>query len=85
MQLVLVVNTLESIISRPIVQKSRESNLAAWFALPMLGSLTVGFLYAFSNTSVLSTRSGGDTAGTYSWIGPLYIITGGRSHLVVFH
>jgi hypothetical protein len=75
-QLLLVVNTLESIISRPLVQKSRESNVPAWFLLPTVGSLSIGTLYAFSNTSVLSTRSGGEQQA--SWIGPLYIVTGGK-------
>lgn len=66
-------NTLEGIISKPLVQKSRESNVPAWMSLPILGCITFGFIFTFAQTSVLNTKS--DTA--INFIGPLYLVTAG--------
>ena len=63
----LTMNTLESIISRPLIQKSRESNLPAWLALPIIGSILMGTIFAFADSSGLSTQSETEA----SWIGPL--------------
>jgi len=71
--LFLVVNTLEGIISRPLVQKSRESNVPAWMALPIIGCVTFGFVFTFAETSVLNTRTDSDA----NFIGPLYLATAG--------
>jgi uncharacterized membrane protein len=72
-QLLLAVNTLESIISKPLVQKSRESNVPAWLSLPIVGCILIGSLFAFSASSVLSTNTNSDAA----WIGPGYLATAG--------
>ena len=71
-QLFLIVNTLERIISRPMVQKSRESNVPAWLSLPTIGCSIVGAVFRYSPSSVLSARSG----STYSWIGTAYLACG---------
>lgn len=76
-QLFLSVKTLESIISVPLVQKSRESNVPAWLAVPTIGCVVCGMLYSFSSTSVLNTQS--DARTETSWIGPLFIAAGGMS------
>ncbi len=68
----LTVNTLERIISKPIVQKSRESNVPAWLTLPTIGCVGVGVILLYSNTSVL--RKGDSNS---SWIAFIYLITGG--------
>jgi len=67
-----VVNTLERIISRPMVQKSRESNVPAWLSLPFLGCTAVGIVFRYTPSSVLSARSG----STYSWLGTAYMACG---------
>lgn len=72
MILLLIVNTLERIISRPLVQKSRESNVPAWLSLPTMGCSIVGAVFRYSPSSVLSARSG----STYSWIGTAYMASG---------
>jgi hypothetical protein len=74
-QLFLVVKTLESIVSQPLVQKSRESNVPVWLLLPIIGCTVSGILYSFSSTSVLSTRA--YVKSYTSWIGPLFIAAGG--------
>jgi hypothetical protein len=74
-QLFLVVKTLESIVSQPLVQKSRESNVPVWLLLPIIGCTVSGTLYSFSSTSVLSTRA--YVKSYTSWIGPLFIVAGG--------
>jgi hypothetical protein len=74
-QLFLVVKNLESIVSQPLVQKSRESNVPVWLLLPIIGCTVCGTLYSFSSTSVLSTRA--YVKSYTSWIGPLFIASGG--------
>jgi hypothetical protein len=74
-QLFLVVKTLESMISRPLVEKSRELNMPSWLLLPTVGCFGFGFLYAFSPTSVLNTQS--TALSELSWIAPLFIVTSG--------
>lgn len=73
MLLIMIVNTLEGIISKPLIQKSRESNVPAWFALPTMACTTLGAVFAFSASSVLNTESNTDA----NWIGPIYLTTGG--------
>jgi hypothetical protein len=55
-----------------MVQKSRESNVPAWLSLPFLGCSVVGAVFRFSQSSVLSARSG----STYSWVGVGYMACG---------
>lgn len=73
LQLFLIVKTLERIISRPMVQKSRESNVPAWLSLPFMGCTVVGAVFRYSESSVLSERFG----SAYDWIGTAYIVCGG--------
>ena len=75
-QLFLVVKTLESIISLPLVQRSREANLPMWLLLPIFGCITMGLLYSFSNTSGLNTRT--EAQNEAAWLGPLFISAGGK-------
>lgn len=70
-QLVLMINALEHIISRPLVQKSRESNVPAWMSFPIASCVTFGLIFSFSNSSVLNTRAQNEV----TWIGPLFLVT----------
>ncbi|CAJ1943148.1 unnamed protein product [Cylindrotheca closterium] len=71
--MLLMVNSLERIISKPIVQKSRETNVPAWLLLPTLGNALAGWLFLFSPSSLLSSRSGAGAEN--SWIGSVYLVT----------
>lgn len=71
--LFLVVSTLQDIISRPVVEKSRQGNVPAWFALPIMACITLGAVFAFSDTSALNIKSN----FAANWIGPVYLSTGG--------
>ena len=71
--MLLMVNTLERIISKPIVQKSRESNVPAWLTLPTSGCALVGAIFLYSPSSLLSASSGSQK----SWIGIIYLAAAG--------
>lgn len=71
--LLLNINTLEGIISRPLVQKSRESNVPAWLALPTFGSFVIGYVFGYAESSGLST----ETQTQASFLGPLFLSLGG--------
>eukprot|EP00934_Nitzschia_sp_Nitz4_P002020 Nitzschia sp. Nitz4//scaffold35_size145790//96905//99466//NITZ4_003040-RA/size145790-augustus-gene-0.136-mRNA-1//-1//CDS//3329549154//2020//frame0 len=68
--MLLMVDALERIISKPIVQKSRETNVPAWLSLPTLTNALVGLILLFSPSSLMSSSSGSDS----SWIGILYLV-----------
>lgn len=70
--MLLMVDSLQRIISKPIVQKSRETNVPAWLLLPTLGNALAGWLFLFSPSSLLSSRSGAGAAN--SWIGSVYLV-----------
>ena len=70
--MMLIVNSLERIITKPIVQKSRESNVPAWLSLPSITNMLVGGILLFSQSSLLNTNSGSES----SWIGIVYLVTG---------
>lgn len=72
--LVLLINSLERIVTKPIVQKSRESNVPAWLFLPTITNTIVGIILVFSPSSLLSesVNPGQET----SWIGFAYILVG---------
>ena len=63
---------LYRIISKPIVQKSRETNVPAWLLLPTIGNAAVGAIFVFSPSSLLSAISGAEGA----WIGIVYLVAG---------
>lgn len=71
--MLLMVNSLERIITKPIVQKSRETNVPAWLSLPTITNALVGGVFLFSPSSVLSESSGSKS----SWIGIVYLVSGG--------
>ena len=45
-------NVLQAIITLPIVQRSKESNIPLWLTFPIIGCFTVGYLLHYSQTSV---------------------------------
>lgn len=65
--LLLVKHSLERIISKPIVQKSRETNVPGWLALPTIATALTGSIFLFSQSSVLRALQ------QQKWIGILYI------------
>ena len=71
--MLLMVNSLESIITKPIVQKSRETNVPAWLFLPTITNAMVGSVLLFSPSSLLSASSDVDS----SWIGIVYLVAAG--------
>ena len=76
----LVVDTLQNIISRPLVQKFRENNLPVWLSLPILGSALVGVVLTFSSDSVLNI----DSEAKGRWIGPMYLASAACFSLASF-
>jgi len=68
--LVLAVNVLEGIITKPVVQSSRESNVPAWLMLPTVGSVAIGLTFLYSKSSVLSAQS------RENWVGVLFVVSG---------
>jgi hypothetical protein len=69
--MLLVINTLERIISKPIVQKSRETNVPGWLFFPTVATALVGTVFLFSQSSLLRTLK------EHIWVGLLYIVTSG--------
>mmetsp|Transcript_28886 Transcript_28886/g.40510 ORF Transcript_28886/g.40510 Transcript_28886/m.40510 type:complete len:282 (+) Transcript_28886:3-848(+) len=55
--LVLAIHTLERIISKPIVQQSRQANIPGWLTVPTLGSFFSGYVLLFSSSSALSSET----------------------------
>jgi hypothetical protein len=70
-QLLLTLNVLSGIISTPIVQRSKESNVPAWLTLPTVGCLCGGAILLFSPSSVLNNETGSDIF----WIGVTYLVS----------
>jgi hypothetical protein len=66
----LMVDSLESIISKPMVQKSRETNVPLWLLLPTVGTALVGAVLVFAGSSALSKLSTAEG----SWIGRVYLV-----------
>lgn len=69
--LLLMVKVLEGVITRPIMQKSRERNIPMWLTLPMFGCAFTGAVLLFSPSSILKIDT--DTL-IKSWPGVLYLI-----------
>lgn len=72
--IILTINMLEGIITKPIVQAARESNFPAWMLLPTVGCLGTGSVFIFSPSTAIS---GSNEATNSQWVGVLYIICGG--------
>ena len=73
--LMLMVHSLQHIITKPMVQKSRESNVPAWLFLPTLTNTMVGGVLHFSPSSLLSESS--SSGNESSWIGVAYLVVAG--------
>ncbi len=56
--LLLSLGLLENIISAPIVQRSKETNIPLWLTFPIAGCFLLGFALLFSPQSLLSNESG---------------------------
>eukprot|EP00978_Attheya_sp_CCMP212_P004547 scaffold9919_cov55-Attheya_sp.AAC.1 len=69
--LLLTLNVLGGVISTPIVQRSKESNVPAWLTLPTVGCLCGGAILLFSPSSVLNNETGTDIF----WIGVTYLVS----------
>ncbi|KAG7363351.1 hypothetical protein IV203_026711 [Nitzschia inconspicua] len=67
--MLLVINTLERIISKPIVQKSRETNVPGWLTFPTVATALVGTVFLFAPSSLLRTLK------EQQWVGLLYTVT----------
>ena len=70
--LLLSLGLLEGIISAPIVQRSKETNIPLWLTLPIIGCFVSGFILLFSPQSLLSNESG----SSIYWIGVCYFFSG---------
>lgn len=65
----LTICMLEGIITKPIVQASRESNAPAWMFVPIVGCFSLGAVFLFNASSIFE---GGTRA--HVWVGALYVI-----------
>jgi len=70
--LLIALGLLEGIISAPIVQRSKESNISLWLTLPIVGCFSGGAALLFAPQSLISS----DGADSVHWIGYCYLITG---------
>ena len=64
-------SVLQAVITMPIVQRSKESNIPLWLTFPIIGCYSVGYLLLYSETSVTS-----EFQDAY-WIGLAYFLSGG--------
>lgn len=64
-------NVLQAVITIPIVQRSKESNIPLWLTFPIIGSYMIGYVLLFSSTSV------DETLEDIRWMGIAYMVTGG--------
>jgi len=62
---------LQAIITLPIVQRSKESNIPLWLTFPIIGCYSIGYLLLYSESSVTS-----EFQDVY-WIGLAYFLSGG--------
>lgn len=62
---------LQAIITLPIVQRSKESNIPLWLMLPIVGCFAVGYVLSYRNTSI------DDLVKDLFWIALVYFISGG--------
>jgi len=71
--LLLSLGLLEGLISAPIVQRSKESNVPLWLTFPIIFCFGGGFVLLFSPQSFLSDKSG---PRSIYWISVCYILSG---------
>ena len=70
--LLLSLGLLEGIISAPIVQRSKETNISLWLTFPIIFCFAGGMVLLFSPSSLLTNDSGSDIY----WIGVCYMLSG---------
>lgn len=68
--LLLALGLLEGIISTPIVQRSKESNISLWLTVPIVGCFAGGAALSYTPQSLISNDPG------IQWIGLCYLVTG---------
>jgi len=71
--LLLSLGLLESIISAPIVQRSKETNIPLWLTFPIIFCFATGTTLMFNNSSLVNSDSG---SKSLNWIGVCYILSG---------
>lgn len=71
--LILIVSTLDRIITRPIVHKSLQTNIPAWFLIPMCSGVFIGAIFRYSPSSLVSERVNSENR----WMGTAYLICSG--------
>lgn len=65
-----MVKVLERVLTKPIIEKSRERNIPMWLTLPILGCAAIGSILLFAPSSILNIN----TISTKSWPGLVYLI-----------
>jgi hypothetical protein len=66
---------VENVITVPIVQRSKESNIPLWLTLPAVGCCAIGYLLAFRDSEYKESVFL-ELQDVY-WIAVAYIISGG--------
>jgi len=66
-------SVLQAIISMPIVQRSKESNIPLWLTLPIVGCFGLGYILLYAPRSMTVKQSSQDLY----WIGLCYFVSGG--------
>jgi len=69
-------NVLQAIITLPIVQRSKESNIPLWLTFPIIGSYMIGYVLLFSETSI------DEELESIKWTGTTYMVSGGSFTLL---
>lgn len=69
-------NVLQAIITLPIVQRSKESNIPLWLTFPIIGSYMIGYVLLFSETSI------DEVLEDFKWMGITYMVSGGSFTLL---
>ncbi len=72
--LLLALGLLEGIISAPIVQRSKESNISLWLTLPIIGSFSGGAAMLYTPQSLIAIETGANL--NLYLIGRCYLVTG---------
>ena len=69
-------NVLQAVITLPIVQRSKESNIPLWLTFPIIGSYMIGYVLLFSETSI------DEVLDDIKWMGVTYMVSGGSFTLL---
>ena len=74
--LFLAIQTLEELVTIPIAESSRTSNIPIWFALPIVVSFTMGYIMQFSSADDLMNANKINKFNKYYWISFTYYLSG---------